>query len=88
MLAALLGELHLLGGEAHTAADSGGTVGYCGQQVWVGRGTVRHNVLFGRTLDEARYAETNPNPETNPDTETNPSPNPDPDPNPDPNPDH
>ena len=63
MLAALLGELHLLGGKvtliltltltltptptltltptltkAHTAADAvGGTVGYCGQQVWVGR---------------------------------------------------
>ena len=55
VLAALLGELHLLGGEAHTAADSGGSVGYCGQQVWVGRGTVRHNVLFGRSLDEARY---------------------------------
>ena len=72
MLAALLGELHLLEGKAHTAADSGGSVGYCGQQVWVGRGTVRHNVLFGRSLDEARHADTNPNP--NPDLNPNPKP--------------
>ena len=63
MLAALLGELHLLRGEAHTAADSAGAVvGYCGQQVWVARGTVRHNVLFGRSLDQARYAATKPEP--------------------------
>eukprot|EP00928_Gymnodinium_smaydae_P059231 TRINITY_DN4249_c0_g3_i1.p1 TRINITY_DN4249_c0_g3~~TRINITY_DN4249_c0_g3_i1.p1 ORF type:complete len:968 (-),score=217.34 TRINITY_DN4249_c0_g3_i1:98-2761(-) len=51
LLAALLGEMHLLEGLVCRSDD----IGYCGQQPYLHRGTVRDNVLFGRSFDASKY---------------------------------
>lgn len=54
LLAALLGEVDCVAGS--NGLD--GRVAYCAQSAWIQNATVRDNVLFGRPLDRARYAET------------------------------
>ncbi|OXU26939.1 hypothetical protein TSAR_013829 [Trichomalopsis sarcophagae] len=52
LLHAILGELPHVSGESLTR----GRVSYASQEAWIFASTVRQNILFGRPLDEARYA--------------------------------
>ena len=61
LLAALLGELQPVPQPGYTLGDAivgapvvTGRVAYCQQAPWIEAGTVRENVEFGSTLDEAR----------------------------------
>jgi ABC-type multidrug transport system fused ATPase/permease subunit len=61
LISALLGEMHQCPGPggfpAHLGApDIRGTVAYVAQVAWVQSLSLRDNVLFGRSMDEARYA--------------------------------
>ncbi|KAL3926845.1 MAG: hypothetical protein SGPRY_003110, partial [Prymnesium sp.] len=53
VLKAMMGEMLRLAGEMRMP---GGRVGYCGQQVWLARATIRENILFGLPLERRRYA--------------------------------
>ena len=60
-LSAILGEMESIGGtkvymppkEGEVPGDN--LVSYCSQSPWVVNDTLRGNILFGRTFDEARY---------------------------------
>ncbi|CAM9778040.1 unnamed protein product, partial [Phaeothamnion confervicola] len=54
LLAALLGELHLLSGAVSMAA---GGVAYVPQTAWIPNDSLRNNICFGRPYDEERYEE-------------------------------
>ena len=51
LLAAILGDLELVGGEALV----GGRVAFVAQQAWIMNDTIKNNILFGRELDAQRY---------------------------------
>lgn len=53
LLAALLGELRCVGGVVGLLP--GLRIAYCGQNVYLTRGSLRENVLFGRRFDAQRY---------------------------------
>jgi len=69
LLAALLGELHLVGGrviehgpgvanDARGGSGVGGVgVAYVQQSPWVMGGTLRDNILLGQAMDPGRYLE-------------------------------
>ncbi|XP_053126322.1 ATP-binding cassette sub-family C member 12 isoform X2 [Hemicordylus capensis] len=50
-IAAILGQMNLY--EGRVAVD--GTFAYVSQQAWIFHGTVRENILFGKTYDPQRY---------------------------------
>lgn len=52
LLHAILGELPHVSGESLAR----GRVSYASQEAWIFASTVRQNILFGKPLDEARYA--------------------------------
>lgn len=52
LLQAILGEMRSDGGATIQVA---GRIGYCPQQAWIMNGSVRENILFGRSWDEERY---------------------------------
>jgi ABC-type transport system involved in cytochrome bd biosynthesis fused ATPase/permease subunit len=54
LLAGLLGEMKKKAGTVKIA----GSMAYCSQQAWISNSSVRHNVLFGRPFEQARYDET------------------------------
>ncbi|KAF9799122.1 hypothetical protein IEO21_10612 [Rhodonia placenta] len=59
MLMALLGELHYIpsGSDSYVNLPRNGGVAFAAQESWVQNETIRQNILFGATYDEARYNE-------------------------------
>ncbi|KAL8290351.1 hypothetical protein RQP46_002609 [Phenoliferia psychrophenolica] len=53
LLQALVGEMKRMRGEV----TFGGSIAYCSQQAWIQNCTLKANILFGRELDEERYAQ-------------------------------
>lgn len=53
LLAAILGEVPKLRGSLQVS----GTLAYVSQTAWIQTGTVRDNILFGRTMDKQKYQE-------------------------------
>ncbi|XP_044748946.1 ATP-binding cassette sub-family C member 10 [Coccinella septempunctata] len=53
-LSAILGELNMTEGDIAISQVDGG-FGFVSQQPWLQRGTIRDNILFGKTFDEQRY---------------------------------
>lgn len=54
MLAAMLAQLQCHGGQISLADISQG-FGYVGQSVWLQRGTIRENIVWGAVYDEIFY---------------------------------
>ncbi|XP_045480272.1 ATP-binding cassette sub-family C member 10 [Harmonia axyridis] len=54
LLSAILGELHMTEGDIAISQVDGG-FGFVSQQPWLQRGSIRDNILFGKTYDEQRY---------------------------------
>ncbi|XP_078324316.1 ATP-binding cassette sub-family C member 5-like [Crassostrea virginica] len=50
-LSSIMGRISMLSG--HLAVD--GSVAYAAQQAWIFNGTVRENILFGKSYDQERY---------------------------------
>ncbi|XP_028790570.1 ABC transporter C family member 8-like [Neltuma alba] len=48
---AILGEIPKISGTVKV----GGSIAYVSQKSWIQSGTVRHNILFGKPMDETRY---------------------------------
>ena len=62
LISALLGDMHQCDGPDGAPGIGGapnirGTVAYVAQVAWVQSLSLKDNVLFGRTMDEARYRE-------------------------------
>ena len=65
MLTALLGEMELLSGKSHlpkypeqvNARGLRNSIAYVSQTAWLQQKSIRDNILFGETMDEARYEE-------------------------------
>ncbi|KAI4354231.1 hypothetical protein L6164_003118 [Bauhinia variegata] len=51
LLYAILGEIPKISGTVNV----GGTLAYVSQSSWIQSGTVRENILFGKTMDKTRY---------------------------------
>lgn len=54
LLAALLGEMPRVAGTARVS----GSIAYVAQSAWIQNGSIQDNILFGKGLDSAKYAET------------------------------
>ncbi|KAL7754318.1 hypothetical protein RI367_000299 [Sorochytrium milnesiophthora] len=51
LLSGIIGEMPRVGGRVNVD----GTVSYCSQQPWIMNATLKDNILFGQSLDQARY---------------------------------